>query len=265
MAQHDFILDNAAGGTFRADLNAALAAILSQNSGASAPASPAAHMIWMDTANSLLKIRNAANDAWITVMDLSAASLRVILHAGLLATPGLSFAGDPNTGLYAPGADQVGLVAGGVELLRATATILSFLGTGAIQLTSGTTGQRPGTPAAGMIRYNSTTAAIEGYFGGAWVALGGAAAPSVVTKTSGYTATVAEDLILCNSATAMNQTLYAANASGRKNISYKNIGNEVTTIVPGGGDTIEDEASLLLQPGAGVTLTPDGSNKWYVL
>lgn len=265
MSQHDYNLANAAGAAFRADLNLALLAILSQNSGATAPATTAPHMWWMDTSTSQLKIRNAADNAWIVVMDLSAAAARVILHAGAAATPGLSFSGDANTGLYAPAADEIGIVAGGVELLRATATILSFLGTGAIQLTSGTTAERPGTPAAGMIRYNSTTAAIEGYFGGSWVALGGSAAPSVVVKTAGYTATVAEDTIIGNAVVSMNQTLYAANASGRKRIDYKNIGSAPFNVIPGAGDTIEGESSLVVQPGEGYSLIPDGSNKWYVL
>ena len=40
-------------------------------------------------------------------------------------------------------------------------------GTGAVQVTSGTTAQRP-TAVNGMIRYNSTTSSFEGYENGAW-------------------------------------------------------------------------------------------------
>ena len=46
--------------------------------------------------------------------------------------------------------------------------------TGSGQLPSGTTAQRDGSPSAGMIRYNSTTAGFEGY-GTAWGAIGGGA------------------------------------------------------------------------------------------
>jgi len=67
LAQHDFTLDNGNGAAVRADLNNALAALVSQNSGASAPGTTFAHMWWFDTANNLLKQRNAANDAWVTV------------------------------------------------------------------------------------------------------------------------------------------------------------------------------------------------------
>lgn len=46
--------------------------------------------------------------------------------------------------------------------------------TGAAKLPVGTTAQRDGSPAAGMIRYNTTTSSFEGY-GSAWGAIGGGA------------------------------------------------------------------------------------------
>ena len=51
---------------------------------------------------------------------------------------------------------------------------LIYSGTGTVTLPNGTTGQRP-TPAAGMIRYNSTEAEFEGYADGAWGSIGGGA------------------------------------------------------------------------------------------
>lgn len=51
---------------------------------------------------------------------------------------------------------------------------LTFSGTGSITLPSGTTAERP-TPAAGMIRYNSTSGEFEGYNGSAWGTIGGGA------------------------------------------------------------------------------------------
>ena len=44
--------------------------------------------------------------------------------------------------------------------------------TGALGLNSGTTGQRPGTPVNGMIRYNSTTNLFEGFENGVWINFG---------------------------------------------------------------------------------------------
>jgi hypothetical protein len=49
-----------------------------------------------------------------------------------------------------------------------------FSSTGAITSPVGTTGQRP-TPATGMLRFNSSATAFEGYNGSAWASLGGAA------------------------------------------------------------------------------------------
>ena len=51
---------------------------------------------------------------------------------------------------------------------------LNATGTSHWTLPAGTTAQRPGTPAAGMVRYNSTISSFEGYGpGGAWGSLGG--------------------------------------------------------------------------------------------
>lgn len=71
MAQHDFVLDNQAGSAFRADLNNALAAIVSQNSGASAPATTFAYQLWADTTTGVLKVRNSGNNAWVNICDLT--------------------------------------------------------------------------------------------------------------------------------------------------------------------------------------------------
>ena len=70
MSQHDMVLDNAKGFDFRTDLNNALAALVSQNAGATAPTATFANMIWYDSANSKVMMRNEADDAWITLFEL---------------------------------------------------------------------------------------------------------------------------------------------------------------------------------------------------
>ncbi len=67
MAQHDYDLINQSGSSFRADLNNALDAIASNNSGSSEPSTKFAYEWWIDTTNNLLKLRNSANNAWITL------------------------------------------------------------------------------------------------------------------------------------------------------------------------------------------------------
>lgn len=67
MAQHDYDLINQSGANFRTDLNNALDAIVTNNSGATEPATMFAYELWVDTSSSVMKIRNSGNDAWITL------------------------------------------------------------------------------------------------------------------------------------------------------------------------------------------------------
>ena len=64
----------------RADLNNALQALASNNSGTSAPSTTFANQWWYDTANNKLYIRNEANNAWIqvAVLDQTNAEWQVI-------------------------------------------------------------------------------------------------------------------------------------------------------------------------------------------
>lgn len=90
MAQHDYIIANQSGAAFRADLNNGLAAIVSQNSGPTQPSTTYATQMWADTTTGLLKIRNAANSAWITVGTLADANLGLLPAAGGTLTGNLT-------------------------------------------------------------------------------------------------------------------------------------------------------------------------------
>jgi len=70
MAQHDFNIDNQSAPAFRGDLNNALEALGTLSSGATAPATTYANMLWYDTANNILKMRSEADDAWIDLGTL---------------------------------------------------------------------------------------------------------------------------------------------------------------------------------------------------
>lgn len=82
MAQHDYILENQSFAALRADLNNALAAIATGNSGNAAPSVTYPHMEWNDTLNGLKKIRNASNTAWIVLGSLGNVNLGAI-QAGI--------------------------------------------------------------------------------------------------------------------------------------------------------------------------------------
>ena len=71
MATHDYVLANASGAAFRTDLNNALAAIVSNNSNSSEPATKYAYQWWADTSASIFKIRNSSNDGWINLFTLA--------------------------------------------------------------------------------------------------------------------------------------------------------------------------------------------------
>jgi hypothetical protein len=51
----------------------------------------------------------------------------------------------------------------------------AFTSTGALTISKGTVLQRPGAPAAGMLRFNDDSDEFEGYNGTAWASVGGAA------------------------------------------------------------------------------------------
>jgi len=85
MSQHDYNVANAPGATVRADINALAEALASLNSGVSAPGVTFPFMFWSDTTNNLLKIRNAANSAWITLGSIIGSTFT--LDDGALAIP----------------------------------------------------------------------------------------------------------------------------------------------------------------------------------
>jgi len=76
MSQADLVIANQGFPAFRADLNAQLQALGSLQSGSSAPTTTYANMLWLDTsANpSVLKMRNADNDAWVSVLEINQTS-----------------------------------------------------------------------------------------------------------------------------------------------------------------------------------------------
>jgi hypothetical protein len=112
MATHDYVIANASGAAVRADLNNALAAIVTNNSNAVAPATTYAYQWWADTTAGQLKLRNAANDGWVVIQELDGTML---MKDGSAASPGLAFADDLDTGFFRPAANQLAITTNGVE------------------------------------------------------------------------------------------------------------------------------------------------------
>lgn len=70
MSQNDFTIANQTFPNTRADINSALQALASTNSGASAPSTTFANQLWYDTSANTLYIRNEDNDANIEIAVL---------------------------------------------------------------------------------------------------------------------------------------------------------------------------------------------------
>ena len=125
MATHDYNLANASGASFRADLNNALQAILTNNSSASAPSTTAAYMFWADTNTGILKIRNSANDAWIELLQLDGT---LTLEDGSASAVALGFRDELNTGIFSSGSNNFDISINGTTRLNISASGISVTG-----------------------------------------------------------------------------------------------------------------------------------------
>ena len=140
MAEHDFIIDNGTGSAVRTALNNLFQAIASNNSKSGALTTNYAYQWHVDTSDGNLKIRNAANNGYVTVGPVATTNF------GLAPLAGATFTGD---------------------------VIHNY--TTALQIPVGTTAQRPGSPSTGDFRFNSTTTSAEIYNGSEFTAVGGGA------------------------------------------------------------------------------------------
>ena len=100
MSQHDFNIANQGFPAFRSDLNDALGALASLSSGTSEPTTTYANMLWYDTTNDLLKMRNEDDDAWITIAYLDQTADEVEFRTAVVQaidSAGLSLKTDEGT------------------------------------------------------------------------------------------------------------------------------------------------------------------------
>lgn len=122
MAQADGSCANASGSAFRADLNTQLAAVFTNHSGATSPATTFAYQFWADTTSNKLKIRNSTNTAWIDLRGLDGAlelgtASSITIGNGTAAAPSLGFTSDTDTGWYRYSANTIGLATEGTYRL----------------------------------------------------------------------------------------------------------------------------------------------------
>ena len=137
-----YVIDNGTGAAVRTKLNQITAAINSLNSGSGDPSINSAFQPHIDTGSSLFKIRNAANNAYVTIGNISL--------------------------------DNLGHVVAASPTMTGDVTMSS---TGFLLVPKGNNAQQPGqanqpAAAAGQFRYNTDTNQFEGYTS-SWGAIGG--------------------------------------------------------------------------------------------
>jgi len=131
---HDMIIDNSTGANVRADINNALAALVSNSSSSSEPSTKYAYQFWADTTTGILKIRNAANNAWVELLQLDGT---LTLEDGSASTPGLAFRDDLNTGIYSSAADTFDIATAGTQRLTVDSSGRLLQGKGATKASTG--------------------------------------------------------------------------------------------------------------------------------
>ena len=107
MSQHDFTIANQTASSARSDINSALQALATNNSGASAPSTTYANQWWYETGTNLLKIRNEADTAWINVayVNQSTNEFEILDNTKVVTTNGtqVGILGDQSTSTWQAG------------------------------------------------------------------------------------------------------------------------------------------------------------------
>ncbi len=121
--------------------------------------------------------------------DVDASAQRTTLGLGTLATVSPTGTADATTFLRGDNTYAV------VSVTPTAVSDQANASTGYFDLPAGTTGQRPGSPTSGNMRYNTSTNGFEGYNGTAWGSIGGGASAggaiyeNTLTISSNYTLT----------------------------------------------------------------------------
>ena len=161
MAQHDYNIANQTFPNTRTDINNALSAVASNNSGTAAPSTTFANQWFYETDTNLLQIRNEDNDAYITIAELDQTndtveyfksdSIRTALieftdgddaisiadGGGITISTSLDMNGtelildaDADSSITADTDDQIDFKIGGTDVVKITSATLDVTGAG---------------------------------------------------------------------------------------------------------------------------------------
>jgi len=150
----------------------------------------------------------------------------------------------------------------------------SFTSTGALLISKGTTGEQPGSPATGMMRYNTTTNQFEGYSGSspAWKSIGGSALSNDTSTASnlypvfaGATSGTAENLYTSNAKLLYKPSTgeFSASVPRASNGIFINAANVSTSYTIASGDNGVSAGTITVDNG--VTVTVSNGSRWVVV
>jgi len=158
--------------------------------GTGAPTFVAASSIAAGTATVATTATNIAGGSAGQLIIQADTSLSTFITAGasgtFLRSAGAGYAPTWATADVTIGSTVISLGSSSTSL--AGMNIIAATGTSHWTLPVGTTGNRPVSPAAGMVRYNSTITSFEGYSSGAWSSLGGVSSVDKFTYIQAETA-----------------------------------------------------------------------------
>lgn len=192
MSQASLVLPNSSGAVFRANANAALAAVGSSNAGVAAPSPSYPGMPWLDQSVSpaVHRVRNAANTAWLTLLPetqaaetfwgnsaLSAAAAGEIGVAAALTMLGISF-DSVNKVCELPGGlmlqwdIKVGVSASGSAITfpiaySATPVVVTGVNSGSPRFA-----HYDGLNGSGFTLYTASAGGVAGSYTAHWLAIG---------------------------------------------------------------------------------------------
>jgi hypothetical protein len=166
--------------------------------------------------------------------------------------------------------------AGAVQMMASLARTNGNFGdiTSAITVAKGTTGEQPGSPTTGMLRYNTTTSQFEGYSGAspAWNPVGGS-----ILSNDTSTATAVYPLF-ANATSGAATTVYTSNANylytpstGELKAKYVNATSGVvinSTTVDTSYTIASGSNGFSVGPmtvASGVSLTVSSGQRWVVI
>jgi len=270
MAQHDYNIANQGFPAFRSDLNNALSAIQTTNSGTSRPTGAVAGQIWLDTTNStsptlkffdgsddisLATINYSANtvdwlDSSVTITGLSTTATGTVLtlsDSASTSTVNLILDNQKEVRFRETTANGTNYVA-----LKAPASVSADL-TFTLPATDGTNGQVLTTNGSGVLSFATPASGI------AWQSS---------VKTTGFTA-VAGEGYFCNTTSAgFTVTLPASPTAGQQIavVDYAGTFDTNSLTISPNGNKIEGATSALALTGEreGVTLTYIDSTQGWI-